>query len=608
MKFPSLDLLLTSLLKTVKRFPLAVIVAIVATILSLIIVEHEQASSSKTILKVLMTCGLAMPLLFSFHAVFEREKKKESFSLLGVGALMLVLFYVGISTKSSNHDISHIWGYRFFMWNGAFHLIAAFCTFYWASEMNGFWQWNKNLFLSFLLATLYSLVLYFGLFLALAAISQLFGVDLGNKIYMDLWIVISLFFQPLMFLSSIPSPISDLQEDESYPSGLRIFTQYILLPLVALYFVILYIYMGKILIKWDLPKGWVSYLIVGFSVSGILSLLLLHPLSEKEEYKWIRWVNIWYYRLLIPLFILMLVSIGVRIQAYGITPNRYIILILALWLGALSIYFSISPKRNIILIPLSLAILAVLCSFGPWGIFGASVNSQTKQLQAVLAKHHLFENGKFVAAPENNPVKMDSKEEGQIRTCIDLLNHLNYGDNLREWIPKEWEKDTLIDEYNMVNTYKLSEKLGITVMGDYEKPNASKEFHVNCNDFSLSKGIKLSSYTNFGSISACEKEDMCYENENNRMKSLIHNEQLVFYLENSDKKDSISLEPLIAYSKSFDLENKTDIEYSEVKGEKMQLEKAGKAKILISQFQFSYNPKSKGVKIDKVEGFVFYNE
>jgi hypothetical protein len=613
MKFPSLDLLLTSLLKTVRRFPLAVIVAVIATVLSLILVEHEHTGQDNTIFKILLTCALAMPLFFSFHAVFERGKKTESFVLLGVGALMLALFYVGISAQSPKNDVSQIWVYRFFMWNGAFHLVAAFCTFYFASEMNGFWQWNKNLFLSFLLATLYSGVLYAGLALALAAITQLFGIELHNKIYGDLWVIIALFFQPLIFLGSIPSPINDLQEDESYPNGLRIFTQYILLPLVAIYFVILYIYMGKILIQWSLPKGWVrvSYLIIGFSVSGILSFLLLHPLAEKEEYKWIRLANTWYYRLLIPLFILMFVSIFVRVQTYGITPNRYIILVLALWLGVIAIYFSFSSKRNIIFIPLSLAIIGFLCSFGPWGIFSASVNSQTKALQAVLSKHHLFEKGKFVAAPENNPVKMTSSEEDQIRTSIDLLNDLSYGDNLRSWIPQEWAKDSLIDEYNKVNTYKLSAKLGIEVSGrgGYENPDSPTNIYLNCDAFSLNKGLKVAPYQNFATINACEEPSGgdCYENEQNVMKAFIRNDNLVFYKKDTNEKDSVSLVSIIEHAKTFDLNSNTSISSYQINPAKMQVEIAGKAKFLIFQATLKYNPKTQGARVTKIDGYLLHN-
>ena len=611
MKFPSLDLLISSLFKTVRRFPLAVIVAVIATVLSLILVEHEHTGQDNTIVKILLTCSLAMPLFFSFHAVFERGKKTESFVLLGLGALMLALFFIGISTQSHKNDVSKIWVYRFFMWNGSFHLIAAFCTFYFATEMNGFWQWNKNLFLSFLLATLYSAVLYVGLALALAAITQLFGIELHDKIYAELWITIALFFQPLIFLGSIPSPINDLQEDESYPNGLRIFTQYILIPLVAIYFLILYIYMGKILIKWNLPKGWVSYLIIGFSVSGILSLLLLQPLAEKEEYKWIRWVNTWYYRLLIPLFVLMFVSIFVRIQAYGITPNRYIILVLALWLGAIAIYFSFASKRNIIFIPLSLAIIGILCSFGPWGIFSASVNSQTKALQAVLGKHHLFEKGKFVASPANNPAKMTSAEEEQIRTSIDLLNDLRYGDNLRSWIPEEWAKDSLIDEYNKVNTDKLSAKLGIEVSGrgSYENPDAPTNVYLNCDAFSLNKGLKVAPYQYFTSINACEEIDNgdCYENEQNSMKAFIRNDNLVFYSKDTNKKDSVSLVSIVEYAKTFDFSGTTSISSDQINGEKMQVEIPGKTKFLFLQTILKYNPKTKGMRVSKIDGYLLHN-
>jgi hypothetical protein len=587
-------------------------VSVVATIAALALIDKQSLSSDTAFFaKFLMTCSLAMPVMFSFHAMYEVEKKKGSFILLGVGILMLGLFFRGVSSAIVGHDISQIWVYRFFMWNGAFHLLAAFCTFYILRETNGFWQWNRNLFLGFLLAALYALVLYAGLAIAIVAITQLFNIDVDEKIYAKLWVVIALMFQPLIFLGATPRPIQRLQEDVSYPNGLRIFTQYILLPLVVIYFLILYVYMGKIIVQWNLPKGWVSYLIISFSVSGILSLLLLHPLIEKEEYSWVRWVNRLYYFLLIPLVGLMLISIGIRIQQYGITPNRYIILVLAIWLGLLSLYFTFFPKRNIILIPISLAVLGVFCSFGPWGIFEASINSQMRILEQTLKQNHLFQNGKFVVRPDTLPPP-SSQVSGQIQSTIDLLNHLNYGDNLSKWIPKEWEKDSLVDAFQRVNTSKLSQKLGIPLNSyDYQDPTAPRNIDVFCPDIHLTKGLDIGSgYTHLGAFLVClDGNNMCYSPNFPEGLDIQLKENLLILTNKKDPSyDTLSLASVINFlQKDFDLEKESYLNGNAITPDKMTVEKIGKYRILMTSLQLSYQAK-KPQRIQKVEGYVLWKK
>ena len=51
----------------------------------------------------------------------------------------------------------------------------------------------------------------------------------------------------------------------------------VVLTMPAFLILILIAYEIKIIIEWQWPTGWVSELILWYSVVGILSLLLLHP-------------------------------------------------------------------------------------------------------------------------------------------------------------------------------------------------------------------------------------------------------------------------------------------------------------------------------------------
>jgi hypothetical protein len=112
---------------------------------------------------------------------------------------------------------------------------------------------------------------------------QLFQVDIKDKYYFDLFIIISGIFNTWFFLSGVPENLPSLEDETSYPKGLKIFTIYVLLPLVCIYLVILYAYAGKILITTQWPVGWVAYLVIAFSIFGILSFLLIYPLAKMNR-------------------------------------------------------------------------------------------------------------------------------------------------------------------------------------------------------------------------------------------------------------------------------------------------------------------------------------
>jgi hypothetical protein len=80
-----------------------------------------------------------------------------------------------------------------------FHLFVAFLPYLRRNELNGFWQFNRALFLRFLTAMLYSQVLYAGLSIALVAIDKLLKIHVPPKSYLYLWILIGFIFNTWFF-------------------------------------------------------------------------------------------------------------------------------------------------------------------------------------------------------------------------------------------------------------------------------------------------------------------------------------------------------------------------------------------------------------------------
>ena len=206
-----------------------------------------------------------------------------------------------------------------------------------------------------------------------------------------------------------------------YPRGLKVFTQYVLLPLVTIYLAILYAYLLKIIFTAHWPSGWVAYLVLCFSVAGILALLLIWPLRDDEGNRWMRSYSRIFYLALMPLIVLLWVAIAKRMGSYGITEERYYVVLLAAWLSGIACYFVFSPKKDIRLIPASLCVLALLSLWGPWSARNLSLASQMGRMKALLEKDGLFAGGRIVPATRQLPLA-DRKELSSMAEYITTMH------------------------------------------------------------------------------------------------------------------------------------------------------------------------------------------
>jgi hypothetical protein len=329
------------------------------------------------------------------------------------GVVLLILY--GFTLPHNIYSPPFLFAIRHWLLVLGVHLLVACAPFFRKGEVNGFWQYNKSIFLRLLTAALFSLVLWGGLAIALAAVTHLFDVDVREERYLQLLIVIAGVFNTWFFLSGVPRNLDELEGETSYPKGLKVFTQYVLIPLVAVYVLILYAYVIKIIVEWNWPKGWVSYLILGFSVTGIFSLLLVHPIREQAENVWIKRFARWYYVAEIPLVAVLLLAIWRRVSEYGITENRYFVIGLGFWLAAIVLYFLISRKASIKVIPSSLCVLALLGCFGPWGAFSVSARSQVERLENVLSDAGILQKGKVVKAAQGLPFEKSREISSVVR-------------------------------------------------------------------------------------------------------------------------------------------------------------------------------------------------
>lgn len=496
MKLPSIDFLLRSLGEILLRFPFVLLSAGIGTAMGMVLIDRPDDHLQFTLIRLLMVGSLGVPLFFAVHILCEKIKPAALFRFFSFALALIVLvqFYFSVYdfTIIDKHEII----YRYFFWSASLHLLVAFCAFFVYEEINGFWQYNKVLFLRFLTAVLYSSVLFLGLAGAILAVQTLFNINLQDEIYARLWVFIAGMFNTAFFLGGIPKPIEKLNTETDYPKGLKIFTQYVLISLVSIYLIILYAYTAKILVQMSLPKGWVANLILGFSVSGIFSLLLIYPIRELEENKWIKAFSRFYYFSLLPLVVLLFVAIGFRISEYGVTVERYIVAMLGVWLAVITLYFVFSKQKNIIFIPLTLTLFLLGSLIGPWGMFQTSERSQLKRLQSLLQKNNAFQNGKVIPLSADAVEKIKVRDINQINSIIEYIGRNHGYEKMTALLPDSCahaiQKDT--SSYN--KDYEIQKCIGLYGAANYRSEDNEDEINLSfyCQQYQNLEELEITGY------------------------------------------------------------------------------------------------------------------
>jgi hypothetical protein len=244
--------------------------------------------------------------------------------------------------------------------------------------------------------------------------------------------VLTFVFNPWFFIAGIPEDFGALETLTEYPRGLRAFTQYVLVPIVAIYLVILTLYLAKVLVTRQWPSGWIGYLVSGVAGVGILSWLLVRPLEERAEHAWVKTFTRGFYIALMPAIVMLWLAIWKRVEQYGITERRYFLIILSLWLAGIAVYYTVSRSRNIKVIPATLCAIAVLGFAGPWSAYSVARASQTRRLASVLERNGLLANGELRPAPA--PSAVSDSDATAIRAGLRYLIETHGRRSVDRWI------------------------------------------------------------------------------------------------------------------------------------------------------------------------------
>lgn len=256
----------------------------------------------------------------------------------------------------------------------------------------------------------FSIVLFLGLSAIVGTIDVLL-INLPNTIYFDNFVFSASIFGVAFFVSRLKEKDESLK-DYNLPKIVEVLICYILIPLILIYTAILYLYFVKIIFTLKMPKGIVSHLVLWYTTFSLFIIIMATPITYKNKFA--KFYKKYFPLISIPLILLALFSINERIFQYGVTENRYLVVILILWL-LFNMIFIIKADVKWVLISFIFAVLVAI--FSPFNLVNVSINSQNKRLERILKKNGIIQNKKFIN--KNNELSQRTKNE--IMSIIDYF-------------------------------------------------------------------------------------------------------------------------------------------------------------------------------------------
>ena len=458
MKLPSFRSALAEGQRTLARFPLVIADAVLGTAVALILIDVEGPPRPTILFPLLLASLQGIPLLLVCALVAERRRLAGSRKAALHAAGVLLLAAYALTVPLNLPDAPALTLIRFAFLAAALHLLAAWAPFAERGETTGFWQFNRILFARVLMSALFSFILWAGLAIALEALQHLFGVNIPGKRYGELWVLVTGVFATWFFLAGVPDDLAALDRVAEYPRWISVFARYVLLPLVLVYLLILYAYIVKIVAAWAWPEGWVSRLIIGLACAGIFSQLLLHPSVEAAPGGWTAKFSRWFSLLLIPLSCVLALALSRRVSEYGVTEGRYTALVIAAWLACISVYCAVRRRWSIKVVPLSLCLVALAVSAGPWGAFDVSERSQVGRLRGMLERDSLLVGGSIRPAGPKFP----AAEGSQITATLGYLHDVHGYDGIQGWFSEPLARYSAGRGKSLLTAQEVGDLLRIT--------------------------------------------------------------------------------------------------------------------------------------------------
>ncbi len=234
--------------------------------------------------------------------------------------------------------------------------------------------------------TTYSLfaIVFYMVIVALGFLAFGIGALFGTNFSAIPTVVLEIFLYPLILIGTLgaaivvllllPSPHKEGMVSTVMNKVSLLMGKYIFVPIFALYMLVLYAYILKVIFMWELPNGSVTWMTTIMMVALLSIVFLLYPIlygkSQDNESPSRFWLIVRRVLpcLVLPVLVLMSIGIARRVSDYGWTIARVYVLLANVWfylVCGMLIVASYKEKKVLSQIIVSFCLIALLSSVIP---------------------------------------------------------------------------------------------------------------------------------------------------------------------------------------------------------------------------------------------------
>lgn len=426
-----------TLQSNLKRFPVTLFFTIALTCyLCYFVSNHDENKKLNWIIGYYLSVGTLLSL--TLHLWCEEMKRIIPKIAVQAGMhLLLILDAIYLYSYSYEKSFTEI-GIAHGAGILAIGLSVFFLSFF--KEKNDIPSWNFALssITACMTANVIGCIMSGGICFLILSVHKLFDLSIDSTCYLYVAILCNVCLSMFLFLGLLPQKQEKHNTRPLQHSFLNGVIHYLFLPLTGGYLIVLYIYALRILINWELPIGWVSWLVITLMTGCIVIEFGLYPSRMAQQKRTDNLIARWLPLFVLPLLFLMTIGIIRRFNDYGVTINRLYLITLNIWCYFVCITLIIIKAKRISWIPISFSLVFLLTSVLP--VNYASITRQIiqKEVNQTIIRQKPMLNLPLSQEQYNQWLKTFSSEQArQINEKFIYLYEWFGKESICQWIDED---------------------------------------------------------------------------------------------------------------------------------------------------------------------------
>ncbi|WP_337420729.1 DUF4153 domain-containing protein [Phocaeicola sp.] len=426
-----------TLQSNLKRFPITLFFTIALTCyLCYFVSNHDENKKLNWIIGYYLSVGTLLSL--TLHLWCEEMKRIIPKIAVQAGMhLLLILDAIYLYSYSYEKSFTEI-GIAHGAGILAIGLSVFFLSFF--KEKNDIPSWNFALssITACMTANVIGCIMSGGICFLILSVHKLFDLSIDSTCYLYVAILCNVCLSMFLFLGLLPQKQEKHNTRPLQHSFLNGVIHYLFLPLTGGYLIVLYIYALRILINWELPIGWVSWLVITLMTGCIVIEFGLYPSRMAQQKRTDNLIARWLPLFVLPLLLLMTIGIIRRFNDYGVTINRLYLITLNIWCYFVCIILIIIKAKRISWIPISFSLVFLLTSVLP--VNYASITRQIiqKEVNQTIIRQKPMLNLPLSQEQYNQWLKTFSPEQArQINEKFIYLYEWFGKESICQWIDED---------------------------------------------------------------------------------------------------------------------------------------------------------------------------